>query len=380
MRILVATITAGGGHVAAAAALETAWRELRPKDTVECVDLIRFYSPLHRRLHLESYEQMVSRAPEIWGILFKQTDDPKLTARLNKLRGTFTGPSTRRIAAHLRDLKPDAVLCTHYLPLEVLDMLRSRGRLETFTTSIVTDFEAHALWMTPSVDLYCVAADTTRTRLVARGADPGKVAVTGIPIAAKYTNPPTSREARQRFGLRDDQPVLLVLGGGFGWGPIGEILAGLDTLEQPFQTVVVCGRNAELRAQLAVQDRKHPTHLLGFSPNMHELLAAANVVITKPGGLTTSEALAMGRPILVINPIPGQEAANSDFLLERGAAVKVNRVEDLPYRIKELLGSQKLRDMARAAKAAGKPDAATAVCREVLARMGHQPGKTLPEG
>jgi processive 1,2-diacylglycerol beta-glucosyltransferase len=243
--------------------------------------------------------------------------------------------------------------------------------LRTFTTSIVTDFEAHALWMTPSVDLYCVAAGHTRARLIARGATTEQVAVTGIPIASKFRTTPAGPQARRQLGLRNDLPVLLVLGGGFGWGPIAEILSGLDGLDQSFQTVVVCGRNQELRAKLAVQDRRHPTHLLGFASNMQELLAASSLVITKPGGLTTSEALAVGRPIMVINPIPGQEAANSDFLLEQGAGVKVNRVEDLPFRVGQLLGSPKLRAMARAARAVGQPEAALAVCREVMARLEH---------
>lgn len=369
MKILIATITAGGGHVAAAAALEDAWRELRPGDTVERTDLIQFYSSVHRRIHLDSYEQLVSRAPEIWGMVFNQTDNPRLTSRLNKLRAAFTGPSTRRITSHLKRFAPDAVLCTHYLPLEILGHLRSKDRMQTFAASIVTDFEAHALWMSPGVDLYCVAAEHTKGRLVARGVAPEQVAVTGIPIASKFRTVPLRRAARKALGLRDDLPVLLVLGGGFGWGPIAEILYGLDTLGQSFQTVVVCGRNDELRAKLAVQDRRHPTHLLGFASNMHELLAACDAVITKPGGLTTSEALAVGRPILVINPIPGQEAANSDFLLEQGAGVKINRVEDLPFRVGQLLGSEKIRAMARAARSAGHPEAALAVCREVIGRL-----------
>lgn len=355
--------------MAAAAALEDAWRELRPNDSLERVDLLRFYSSIHRRIHLESYEQLVSKAPEIWGIVFNQTDNPKLSARLNKLRRAFTGPSTRRITSHLKQFQPDAVLCTHYLPLEILHHLRTGEQLRAFTVSIITDFEAHALWMSPSVDLYCVAADHTKGRLIARGAAPEQVVVTGIPIASRFRCVPVRPEARKKLGLRDDQPVLLVLGGGFGWGPIDGILSGLDTLAQSFQTVVVCGRNEELRAKLAVQDRSHPTHLLGFASNMHELLAACDVVITKPGGLTTSEALAVGRPIVVINPIPGQEAANSDFLLERGAGVKVNRVEDLPFRIAQLLGSEKLRSMARAARTAGAAGAAPAVCREVIGRL-----------
>jgi processive 1,2-diacylglycerol beta-glucosyltransferase len=240
--------------------------------------------------------------------------------------------------------------------------------------SIVTDFEAHALWMDACVDLYCVAAEETKARLVARGAVAEDVVVTGIPISAKFSAKQNPKVVRKALGLRDDLPVLLVPSGGFGMGPVGQILAELDKVGQPFQTVVVTGRNAELRSELAAQDRKHPTQVLGFVTNMHELMAVADLIITKPGGLTSSEALAMGKPLFILNPIPGQEAANSDFLLEHGAAAKVNRVEDLPYRIEQLLGSKKLAEMARAAKALGHPDAAREICLEVL-RRASQEGK-----
>jgi processive 1,2-diacylglycerol beta-glucosyltransferase len=163
--------------------------------------------------------------------------------------------------------------------------------------------------------------------------------------------------------------VLLVLSGGFGMGPVAEVLAELDKAPGDFQTLVVCGRNDELRRDLAGQDRKHPTRVLGFASNMHELMAVADLIITKPGGLTSSEVLAMGKPLLIVDPIPGQEAANSDFLLERGAAAKANRVEDLPFRVEQLLGSKKLAEMAKAAKALGRPKAADAICKEVVQRL-----------
>jgi processive 1,2-diacylglycerol beta-glucosyltransferase len=392
MRILIATVTAGGGHIAAAAALEEAWRALRPDDAVERLDLIKFFSPLHKKIHADGYVKLVERAPELWGMLFGKTDNPKVARRLSKLRRVFPSNSRKKFARHLKQFKPDVVLCTHYLPLETLGLLRAKeARLcepqhagqfrdaathrdalqnkHPFVVSIVTDFEAHALWMDACVDLYCVAAEETKARLVARGATAANAVATGIPIAAKFLSKPDPRAVRKQYGLRDDQPVLLVLGGGFGMGPVAEILAELDKVPGQFQTLVVTGRNEELRRKLATQNRKHPTHVLGYSTNMHELMAVADLIITKPGGLTTSEALALGKPLFILNPIPGQEAANSDFLLERGAAVKVNRVEDLPFRIEKLLGSKKLAEMAKAAKSLGRPQSATAVCQEVLKRL-----------
>jgi processive 1,2-diacylglycerol beta-glucosyltransferase len=369
MRVLIATVTAGGGHVAAAAALHEAWQTERPEGVVERLDLVKFFSPLHRKIVSDGYVKIVEHAPELWGMMFTQSDTMKRAARLNKVKRLFPSNSRGRFARYLKQFKPDAVLCTHYLPLETLSFLREkRDGLRPLAVSVVTDFEAHALWMDPCVDLYCVAAEETKARLVARGATVENVVATGIPISAKFSSQPDAKAVRKRLGLRDDLPVLLALSGGFGMGPLAKILKELDKVDQTFQTVVVTGRNEELRRDLAAEDRKHPTHVLGYASNMHELMAVADLIISKPGGLTTSEVLAMGKPLFIVSPIPGQEAANSDFLLERGAAAKVNRVEDLPFRIEQLLGSKKLTEMARAAKVLGRPQAARDICQEVVKR------------
>ena len=387
MRVLIVTVTAGAGHLAAAAALDEAWRTFRPDDVVERVDVVKFFSPLHRKIHADGYVKLVEHAPEIWGMMFGKTDDPRVARRLGRLRRILPSNSRARITDHIKKFNPDVVLCTHYVPFEALSILKDKQRAKApketgianaatpktaaapLVASIVTDFEAHALWMASCVDLYFVAAEETKARLIARGAAAKDVIATGIPVSARFATKPDIQAVRKTLGLRDDSVVLLVLSGGFGMGPFAQILAELDKVQQPFQTVVVTGRNEELRRDLAAQDRKHPTHVLGFSSNMHELMAIADLIISKPGGLTSSEALAMGRPLFIINPIPGQEAANSDFLLERGAAAKANRVEDLPYRIEQLLDSKKLTEMARAARKLGRPNAARDICEAVVKRL-----------
>jgi processive 1,2-diacylglycerol beta-glucosyltransferase len=343
---------------------------MRPRDVVEQIDLVKLFSPLHRKVYAGGYVKLVERAPELWGMIFAKTDNPKVARRLNRIQQLFPSRSRLRFARHVKQFKPDVVICTHYAPLEALGQMckQSKDKL-SFVVSVVTDFEAHALWMDAGVDLYCVAAEETKARLVARGAVAENVVATGIPIAAKFSAKADVRAVRKSLGLRDDLPVLLVLSGGFGMGPVGKILGELDKVLREFQTVVVCGRNEELRRELAALDRRHPTRVLGFASNMHELMAVADLIITKPGGLTSSEALALGKPLLILDPIPGQEAANSDFLLERGAAAKVNRVEDLPYRVEQLLGAKKLAEMAKASKALGRLHAAPEICREILKRL-----------
>ncbi len=374
MRVLIATATAGGGHLAAAAALDEAWRSFRPKDVVEKVDVTEFFSALHKKIHADGYTQLVEHAPELWGMMFSKTDDPKAASRLTWIRRFFTSTSRRRFRAYLDKFQPDVALCTHYLPLETLREWRAhhgkrrgqRASVEAHSNasivSVVTDFEAHALWMDEGVDLYCVAAEETSGRLVARGVEPEKIAVTGIPISKRFSGPVDQTLVRQKLGLRDDLPVILVLSGGFGMGPVAQAMAELDKVKSSFQMLAVAGRNAELRRELAVKDWVHPTRVVGFASNMHELMSIAELIVTKPGGLTTSEALAIGRPLLILSPIPGQEAANSDFLLERGAAVKANRVEDISFRVSQLLASGKLREMAKAARSLGRPFSAQSVC------------------
>ena len=398
MRVLIATVTAGGGHLAAAAALEQAWRAARPRDTVECKDVLDFAPRFYRKLYVKGYPKVVEHMPDIYGIVFKKTDNAARVRKATSFRRSFAHHTNKKFAAYLKSFKPEVVLCPHYLPLEILGHMRdkdarhSEGRVprapkmpaamelsgargtrpsgfQSFNVCIVTDFEAHAFWLEPGVDMYCVAAPETRGSLVARGANEKDVVVTGIPIGLKFSEPVDALSVRRRYGLRDDMPTVLVLSGGFGMGPVAEILDELDKVDTHFQTLVVCGRNEDLRTQLAGQDRKHPTHVLGFCNNMHELMCASSLIVTKPGGLTTSEALAIGRPLVILNPIPGQETANSDFLLERGAAIKLNRVEDLPFRVKELLTSKKLLQMTAAAAALGKPNAARDICSAVLARV-----------
>ncbi len=373
MRVLIPTVTAGAGHIQAALAIEEAWRSIRPADEVCRVDVLDYTPKIYRSVYTKAYLKLIEHAPELYALVFKKTDNPERIKELTRFRRRSSRLAAAKFVREMVAFQPEVLISPHYLPLEILGgvqtRLRRRKRIFPFTTCVVTDFEAHALWMEPCVDLYCVAAEETKARLVARGAADGAVCVTGIPVAAKFSARVSVSTVRAGLGLRDDRPTLLVLGGGFGMGPVAEILRELGKVEEPLQIVVVCGRNEALRKKLAAMEHRHATHVLGFATNMHELMAVADLILTKPGGLTTSEALAVGRPIFILNPIPGQEAANSDFLLEHGAAAKVNCLEDIPFKIRQLLGSKRIAQMARAAKSLGQPRAAIAVCEETLTAL-----------
>ena len=362
-RILIATATAGGGHLAAAAALEEAWKRAYPGDAVKKVDILDYTPKLYRKAYSEGYVRLAEKTPELYAHAFRKSDNAELVRRLTKWRRLAARLIAPEFIRLVRDFKPDAVLCPHFMPPEALGSGSSGPRPRIMT--IVTDFEAHALWMEPSVDMYFVAAEETKARLIARGVAPKKIHVTGIPISGRFLKPTAAGPIRKSLRLSPQRATVLVLAGGLGMGPLEETLRQIDQSPAALQVIVVAGKNEKLRDRLKAQPHKHPTAVLGFATNMHELMAAADLIVTKPGGLTSSEALAMGKPLLIVNPLPGQEEANSDFLLERGAAAKINRLEDLPFRLSQLMTPKRLKAMARAARSLGRPRAADTICHAV---------------
>ena len=187
MRILIATVTAGAGHLQAAAALKEAWPLVSPKDEVIQVDVLDHVPKLHRKVYVDGYVKLIEKAPEFWGYLFKKTDNTRAVTRLANWRGKLARHAYRSFAKLLRELAPNVVISTHYLPVEILAGIQRRDPdFKTFHACVVTDFEAHALWLEHRVDLYCVAAEETRQSLVARGLEATRVVTTGIPIAQRF--------------------------------------------------------------------------------------------------------------------------------------------------------------------------------------------------
>jgi len=263
----------------------------------------------------------------------------------------------------------DIIVNTHFLPAEIIASLRRRGQFATPQLTVTTDFETHRLWVNEPCDHYFTATEEGAVNLQRWGVPAARTSVTGIPIHPAFAEPKDRSACLAKHGLAGDRPVVLQLAGGFGVGPVERLYAGLLSIPSPLELVVVCGRNEELRArlgQVAVPPR-HRAKVLGFTTEMDELMAVADLVVSKPGGLTTSETLARGATMVVVNPIPGQESRNSDYLLENGAAVKINNLATLPFKLTQLLSDPvrlaKLKDNARRL---GKPRAAFEIAQRAL--------------
>jgi processive 1,2-diacylglycerol beta-glucosyltransferase len=369
--ILVLSVSAGAGHVRAAEAIRAAASVPGSKVRVTHVDLLTLVSKEFRKLYAEQYIKLVEKLPQLWSLLYSKSDRPSRDSLLGRLKRAAERLNTRKLDGEIARLAPDAILCTHFLPAELLSRRRAAGKSLPPLWVQVTDFDVHALWVHPHVDHYCVASDEVAFRLADRGVPHGRIAVTGIPVMPQFSEPLDRVQCAAELGIHPEKFTILMMAGGAGVGALDELAARVLELPEDLQIVALAGRNADLLKRLRALAKPHPGRLfpLGFTTTVERVMTACDLVVTKPGGLSVSECLAKARPMLLVSPIPGQEERNADYLLEAGAAVKAIDTATLVFKLGRLLGDRaRLEAMSEAAHKIARPDAA----REVLALISAQ--------
>src|SRR5437879_194438 len=259
--------------------------------------------------------------------------------RCDSLRLAVEKLNLKSFLRFLQEEPWDLVINTHFLPAEIIAHLRKEEKLAVPQVTVTTDFETHRLWVNQPCDRYFTATEEGAFYLNSWGVPAADIFPTGIPIHPVFREPKDRAECLARQRLKGDRPIILQLAGGFGVGPIEKLFRAILDVELPLEIVVVAGRNEKLKAQLQKVKTapRHHVKVLGFTDQIDELMTVADLVVSKPGGLTTSETLARGAAMVIVNPIPGQESRNSDFLLENGAAIKVNNIATLGYKVTALL-------------------------------------------
>lgn len=365
-RLLLLSVSAGAGHVRAAQALEAAARSASPPFEATHVDLLSLVPKDFRKLYGEQYIKLVEKLPQLWSYLYAKTDRTSRDSLVGKLKRAAEKLNTRKLNDEIARLSPDAILCTHFLPAELLSRQRAKGKKLPPVWVQVTDFDVHALWVHPHVDRYCVASEEVAFRLADRGVPREKISVTGIPVMPQFSAELTRAACAAELGLDAGKFTVLMMAGGAGVGSLDDLASRLLALPQDLQLVALAGHNADLLKRLQSLAKKHPGKLfpLGFTTTVERVMTACDLVVTKPGGLSVSECLAKGKPMLLVAPIPGQEERNADYLLEAGAAIKAVDGATLAFKLSRLVADpRRLAAMGEAAHKTGTPHAA----REVVA-------------
>ncbi len=373
-RILFLYLTKHSGHYAAAVAVENAARQLNGKVESMLLDSFSHANPFLSKMTLKAYLAALKTAPEIWEWMY---DNPKFQQRTAIIRDLLNRGNSRKMEKILREFNPDVVVCTQAFACGVLAAWKQKtGNRRPALVGVLTDYVAHRYWAHPQVDMYVVPNDATRGTLIAQGVAPERIRVHGIPVSDRFSTKADKDAVYQSLDLKPGLPMILLMGGSLGLGPMKSVIKKLDQLPQPFYIVAVTGKNEELRERLERRGAKlrHQTRIFSFVENVNELMDAAELVVTKPGGITTAECLVKRLPMIIINPIPGQEAKNTDLLLAQNVAVEAEKAIDVANLVDGFLRNPELlRAMREAARSLGRPQAARDAATDILSLCVNRP-------
>jgi processive 1,2-diacylglycerol beta-glucosyltransferase len=371
-RILLLHASVGMGHQRAALALARVFEQL-PGVSAQVEDTLDHARPLFSRSYRGSYLSIADRAPSLWSRFYQQTDRPHgPDSLLGLARALSTSVGVRQLPELLARARPDAIVCTHFLPVEALAPLRRYGLPPI--SCVITDYHAHAFWAFEGADRYFVPTARARMELIAAGIPAAQVQVTGIPIDPALNQPLDRVAARRVLGVPAWQPIVTLIGSGMPAERVRAIVQTLLARRLPATLVVAVGRNHELATRLADIELRAGAALcvLGPQPSLDPLIATSELVIGKAGGLTVSEVLARGVPLIIPTPVAGQELWNVDYVVHAGAGLGRRSAADLAQAVDDLLHDRARRAaMAAAAQAAGRPAAAATIAARVLADIGH---------
>jgi processive 1,2-diacylglycerol beta-glucosyltransferase len=331
--ILILYATAGIGHKKASLAVKQALDEIAPKDVkVTVADSLDYTNPFFKWAYLESYLLMVNRLPTFWGLSYYLTDNRFVNIVVSFLRRINNYFNSAALRKYLIETKPDVVVSTHFFASEVIADMKRSGTVTSRLVTVVTDYRLHSWWVAPETDVYVVGGEEARSDLIDKwGTDPSRIKVLGIPVEPIFSKELDREAIRRRMGLRKDIPTILAMSGGFGVGPLIEIVNLINDIPEPVQVLAVCGHNEGLVKRLEGMrpGLTHKLDIYGFIQNVYELMEVSDLIISKSGGITVTESLAKDLPMVVIKPIIGQETRNCDFLLSNGAAVRASDMKEL---------------------------------------------------
>jgi len=366
-RVLILAAGIGSGHNIAAGVLESCFRTAPDVETVQELDILESTNEVYRTLYDDGYFAMVDAVPWLVGWGYDAKDPPFKLAPWISLWDRINTTSTVKA---IKAFRPDIVVCTHFLPTRLVSLMLTRGVLDARLAVVTTDYDFQGLWLTSPFNHFFVARDETKAHMAAIGVPADRITVSGIPVQPGLADAIDHDAVLNRYDLRPDRPILLISAGAAGGTYTQTIVQQTFRLRNDFQAVVVCGRNEQLKSQIEglVALRRDRYRVLGYTTDMPDLMRAATLFVGKPGGLSSSECMAAGLPMILIHPIPGQEVRNSDFLLEEGAAVRCNYETTVGYKIDQLLAEpDRIARMAESARQIGRPEASAQIASSVLA-------------
>lgn len=336
MKILILTAATGGGHIRASRAIEHYLNEHMPDSQTQVVDALKCISTIFDKTICDGYHFLATKQPKVFGKLYEQTNRETALSRFVPLINSMVA---RRLLPTIDEFCPDIILTTHPFVNEMVSELKEKGKIAQPLICILTDYSPHRAWVAKNVDAYVVASEDMVPALADMGAPKDRIFPFGIPVFSQFFSQANREELLEEFGLEKGLMTVLFMAGSFGVTNILQIYRDVVALPDAFQLIVITGRNQKLYDALEKEIVHSPkkTKLIFFTNEVEKYMKVSDLIVTKPGGLTVSEALACNLPLAVFDAIPGQEEENADFLLSHDMAVHMKKGDNCAKAIQLLL-------------------------------------------
>jgi len=365
-RIILMYISEVSGHRSATMAIEKALKEISPDCEILNINAFNYTNPISEKVINRIYMEVIKHTPKVWDYLY---DNPSVVKGLEKIKKSVHKSNSPKLKKLFDKFNPDLVVCTQAFPCGMVADYKKAYSSNLPLVAVLTDYIPHSYWVYDTVDYYITPSEDVSERLAKKGVASSKIKSLGIPFDHKFNQRLNSAEIFHKLKLDANKPVVLIMGGGQGLGPIKTIVKSLEKVKPDIQELIITGTNKRLYRSLRRKIRHYnkDIHLFGFVQNIHELMFISRVIISKPGGVTTAEVLSARLPMVIVKPIPGQEVNNTNFLVHKGAAIKVDEPKDVYRVIEELLEDKtKSENLKLAAAQIAKPNASMDLARLLL--------------
>lgn len=367
MNILIFSVSIGNGHDQVAHTIRNEFLSANPNNSVKIINTISLISPLLDKVILDSYLNILKFYPKAWGKIYDKTNKLDPIIDINDITNKL---STMWFKKPIVNFEPNIVFCTHSFPASIISNLKEKKIISCPLITIITDYNIHSSYINDYTDYYVIPHESLSYAMEDLGVSPQKILSFGIPIRKEFTMTMDKHTLIKKLKL-ENKNTILVMGGGLGLGSINRIVKELDRKLKDVQIIAVAGRNERLEVKLKNLDTKNHLVVYGFINNIHELLEISDLVITKPGGVTTAEILSREKPLIIFSPLPGQESDNAEFLINYGVAATTSDVSKIPPLINQILHYEaRIESMKKLSAYLKKPDSAANIEKFIEQRYG----------
>ena len=365
-RIVLMYISEVSGHHNATLAIEKAIRILTPHAEISNINAFNYTNPVAEKVVNSVYMSIIKVAPKIWDYLY---DNPKIVKKIEKAKQNINKANSPKLKKLFERLRPEVVVCTQAFPCGMVAGYKKTYQADLPLIAVLTDYVPHSYWIYDAVDCYITPSEDVSSRLIKKGVPAQKVKSLGIPFDPKFNTTLDKNSIFSKYKLSPGLPTILIMGGGQGLGPIKTIVKSLEKIDRDIQEIIVTGTNKKLYNSLRRKIKKYKKKIVvfGYAQNINELMSIADIVVSKPGGVTTSEVLSLAKPMIIVKPLPGQEANNTAYLTQKEAALEIEEPGKINLVIEDLLRNhQKLKHLSDCAKRISKPNASMDIARLLL--------------